>query len=71
MNKELIKKQIKFIGIVLGTVILYYINLWLFSNMVNDLFSNSAVIKIVDAITYTTFGLTVLQVWLVTKYLHK
>ena len=69
--KQLIKKQIKFIGIAVGTMILYYINLGVFSDLFESLFGNVNQVKTLDAITYTTFGLTVMQVWLVTKYLHK
>tara|TARA_A100001234_G_scaffold76326_1_gene67492 strand:+ start:151 stop:333 length:183 start_codon:yes stop_codon:yes gene_type:complete len=60
MNKELIKRQLTFLGFVAGTIILFLIN--------------DAVLYEFASIDYqeiVSLGLTVLQVWLVTKYLHK
>tara|TARA_R110002012_G_scaffold317034_1_gene532810 strand:+ start:1155 stop:1376 length:222 start_codon:yes stop_codon:yes gene_type:complete len=72
--KQLIKKQIKFIGIVVGTMILTYINygfLYEVIGILDDYSHNATVIKHMDGILVSGLGLTVLQVWLVTKYLQK
>ena len=60
MNKELIKRQLTFLGFVAGTVILF-------------IFNDAVLYEFVD-INYqeiVSLGLTILQVWLITKYLHK
>ena len=60
MNKELIKRQLTFLGFVAGTIVLFLIN--------------DVVLYESERIEYheiVSLGLTVLQVWLVTKYLHK
>ena len=72
--KQLIKKQIKFIGIVVGTMILSYINYSFLYEVIKALDSYSlskTVRNHMDGILVSGLGLTVLQVWLVTKYLHK
>ena len=61
MNKELIIRQLTFVGFVVGTTILYRIN----ELIAMEFF------HYVDAMVYAPLGLTILQVWLVTKYLHK
>tara|TARA_A100001035_G_C27522576_1_gene381568 strand:- start:382 stop:564 length:183 start_codon:yes stop_codon:yes gene_type:complete len=60
MNKELIKRQLTFLGFVAGTIILFLINDAVLYEFVS-----------IDYQEIVSLGLTVLQVWLVTKYLHK
>ena len=64
MNKELIIRQLTFLGFVAGTIILFVFNVWVLYDFL-DLWQS-------DASNYIPpTGLTILQVWLVTKYLHK
>ena len=56
MNKELIRKQLTFIGIVLGTFLLLEFNAFLIKDVADWLEED-----------YIPLGLTILQVWLVTK----
>ena len=60
MNKELIIRQLTFLGFVAGTIILFLINDVLLYELTS-----------IDYQEIVSLGLTVLQVWLVTKYLHK
>ena len=60
MNKELIIRQLTFVGFVAGTIILFLINDVLLYELTS-----------IDYQEIVSLGLTVLQVWLVTKYLHK
>tara|TARA_B100000003_G_scaffold208890_1_gene231030 strand:- start:5002 stop:5184 length:183 start_codon:yes stop_codon:yes gene_type:complete len=60
MNKELIKRQLTFLGFVAGTIILFLINDAVLYEFVS-----------IDYQEIVSLGLTVLQVWLITKYLHK
>ncbi|MEC8689580.1 MAG: hypothetical protein VXX52_02820 [Candidatus Neomarinimicrobiota bacterium] len=70
MNKELIIRQLTFVGFVAGTTILYRIN-----ELIAVEFFHFVKLSIAyqhyDAMVYAPLGLTILQVWLVTKYLHK
>lgn len=59
MNKELIRRQLTFLGFVLGTVTIYIVN-WM---IIDYFFKNQS--------AYVPLTLCVLQVWLITKYLHK
>ena len=66
MNKELIIRQLTFVGFVAGTIILFQIN----DFVLNEL--GHAIGRIYDFYqVIASLGLTILQVWLVTKYLHK
>ena len=56
MNKELIRKQLTFIGFVLGTFLLLEFNAFLIKDVADWLEKD-----------YVPLGLTILQVWLVTK----
>ena len=61
MNKELIKRQLTFLGFVAGTIILFLFNEWIiYQNAIRS-----------ETYEFAPIGLTILQVWLVTKYLHK
>ena len=61
MNKELIIRQLTFVGFVAGTIILFLINDFVLYELVGN-FEYPEIVSL---------GLTILQVWLVTKYLHK
>tara|TARA_Y100000816_G_C25587345_1_gene315558 strand:- start:146 stop:331 length:186 start_codon:yes stop_codon:yes gene_type:complete len=61
MNKELIIRQLTFVSFVAGTIILFLINDFVLFDLVGR-FEYPEIVSL---------GLTVLQVWLVTKYLHK
>jgi len=61
MNKELIKRQLTFLGFVVGTITLFVFNDWAIDEVMNGL----------EYDYYIPLSLTILQVWLVTKYLHK
>ena len=56
MNKELIRKQLTFIGFVLGTFLLLEFNAFLIKDFADSMEED-----------YVPLGLTILQVWLVTK----
>ena len=56
MNKELIRKQLTFIGFVLGTFLLLEFNAFLIKDFADWLEED-----------YVPLGLTILQVWLITK----
>ena len=56
MNKKLIRKQLTFIGILLGTFLLLEFNAFLIKDVADWLEED-----------YVPLGLTSLQVWLVTK----
>ena len=56
MNKELIKRQLTFIGFVFGTFLLLEFNAFLVMDIAAWLEED-----------YVPLGLTILQVWLVTK----
>ena len=56
MNKELIRKQLTFIGFVLGTFLLLEFNAFLIKDVADWLKED-----------YVPLGLTILQVWLITK----
>ena len=56
MNKELIRKQLTFIGFVLGTFLLLEFNAFLIKDVADWLEED-----------YVPLSLTILQVWLVTK----
>ena len=56
MNKELIRKQLTFIGFVLGTFLLLEFNAFLIKDVADWLEED-----------YVPLGLTILHVWLVTK----
>ena len=60
MNKELIIRQLTFVSFVAGTIILFLFNEWIIDRY-----------ALLKASYYAPLGLTILQVWLVTKYLHK
>jgi hypothetical protein len=64
MNKELIIRQLTFLGFVAGTIILFIFNDWVLFEFL-DLWQSDSYVHIPPT------GLTILQVWLVTKYLHK
>lgn len=61
MNKELIKRQLTFLGFVFGTITLFAFNDWLIDEF----------LEYSEVDYYVSLSLTILQVWLVTKYLHK
>ena len=56
MNKELIRKQLTFLGFVFGTFLLLEFNAFLVGDFSKYLEED-----------YVPLGLTILQVWLVTK----
>ena len=64
MNEELIKRQLTFLGFVAGTIILFLLNYYILAK-ISYRFIGIAQENLIS------LGLTVLQVWLVTKYLHK
>ena len=68
MNKELIIRQLTFVGFVAGTIILFLIN----DVLLYELTSIDYLEHLSGGLQeIVSLGLTVLQVWLVTKYLHK
>ena len=60
MNKELIKRQLTFVGYVAGTITLFLINDFVLYELGRS-FEYQEIVSL---------GLTVLQLWLGTKYLH-
>ena len=70
MNKELIAKQKKLLGLIFGTWALLLVNSWIFE-LLNDSNLIGYGVRNVEGTTISVFALTIFQMWAIYKYFLK